>query len=337
MESGCPLPQSEDFSVKFTELRSLPSMSKYYEYFQDYSAKLIDYCRDTYQGIKKNPRWFLMRKIGRFSAARSLMSLFYKRPSKSYELSTNEQTFFQDINVDAVVESLEKNGICIGINLPQNIVQEILDFAMSTTCYGNRKPELSFYYSEYEQVQAKHTQPILVGAYYNTASLCPVIKNLENDPTLLAITAKYLNAEPVHLGTSLWWSFPTSARPAQQAKAAQRFHFDLDDYSFVKFFFYLTDVDEFSGPHICIRGSHKKHKFLHQLLRGRSPEKDIVDYYGAENVMTICGEAGFGFAEDTIAFHKGTPPLTKSRLILQIEFATHNYGMQNDLIDTSLL
>ncbi len=57
----------------------------------------------------------------------------------------------------------------------------------------------------------------------------------------------------------------------------------------------------------------------------------------SQNVITIFGKAGFGFAEDTIAFHKGTPPLNKPRLILQIEFATHNYGMQNDLIDTSLL
>ncbi len=312
-------------------------MSKYYEYFQDYSAKLLDYCRDSYQGITKNPRWFLMRKMGRFSAARSLMSFFHKPPSKSHELLTTEQTVFQDVNINAVVESLENNALYLGINLPENIVQEIFNFAMSTICYGNRKPELSFYYADYEQVQAKHTHPIIVGGYYNTASQCPAIKNLERDPTLLAITAKYLHAEPVHLGTSLWWSFPVSARPAQQAKAAQRFHFDLDDYRFVKFFFYLTDVDEFSGPHICICGSHKKQKFLHQLLRGRSSDKDIVDYYGAENVTTICGKAGFGFAEDTIAFHKGTPPLNKSRLILQIEFATYNYGMQNDLIDTSLL
>ncbi|MBA3924544.1 MAG: hypothetical protein H0X31_23725 [Nostocaceae cyanobacterium] len=225
-----------------------------------------------------------MRKIGRFSAARSLMSFFRTRPSKSYELSTNEQSFFPDINVDAIVESLEKNALFLGISLPENIVQEISDFAMSTTCYGNRKTEFGFYYPEYEQVQAKHTQTILVGAYYNTAAQCAVIKKLESDPTLLAITAKYLDAEPVHLGTSLWWSFPTSARPAQQAKAAQRFHFDLDDYRFLKFLFYLTDVDEFSGPHICICGSHKKQNFLHQLLRGRSSEKDIVDYYGAENV-----------------------------------------------------
>jgi hypothetical protein len=115
----------------------------------------------------------------------------------------------------------------------------------------------------------------------------------------------------------------------EQLKAAQVFHYDLDDYRFIKFFFYLTDVDLYSGPHVLIRGSHKNKKLSHQLLGVRcasKPDEDIVGCYGAENLVTICGPAGLGFAEDATCFHKGTLPTQKERLLLQIEFAINNYG-----------
>jgi len=138
-----------------------------------------------------------------------------------------------------------------------------------------------------------------------------------------------LGTDPVHIGSELLWSFPLSATPLQRLEAAQVFHYDLDDYRFIKFFFYLTDVDLSSGPHVCIRGSHKNKKFSHQLLGVRSAgkeDKEIVDYYGAENVLTVCGQAGFGFVEDASCFHKATPPDGKDRLLLQIEYAINDYG-----------
>ena len=115
------------------------------------------------------------------------------------------------------------------------------------------------------------------------------------------------------------------------------FHYDLDDYRFLKFFFYLTDVDDKSGPHICVRASHKYKKFSHILLRKRETDREIIDSYGEESLVTICGEAGFGFVEDPLCFHKGLTPTHKDRLLLQIEFATTDYGMQNDYRDISAL
>ncbi len=81
--------------------------------------------------------------------------------------------------------------------------------------------------------------------------------------------------------------------------------------------FYLTDVDLSSSPHIYVKGSHKKKKLRHQfsILRDRD-DQDIIDYYGRENVINICGSVGLGFAEDPFCFHKGTVPVSKDRLIL---------------------
>jgi hypothetical protein len=269
-----------------------------------------------------------MRKVARFEVLRNWISYFYRRSSKSSEISTANPSVFKDINVDQVVTSLETDSYCSGINLPQSVVQEILDFTKSAICYGDRDTNLSFVYSEREKLEAKIGRPLRLGSYFN-AEACPAVKKLERDPGLLAIAAKFLGAPPIHMATEIWWSFPAEATQMERLKAAQVFHYDLDDYRFIKFFFYLTDVDLSGGPHILIRGSHKNKKFSHQLLGVRCASKDdneIVNTYGAENLVTICGPAGLGFVEDSTCFHKGTLPTGKERLLLQIEYAINDYG-----------
>jgi hypothetical protein len=269
-----------------------------------------------------------MRKIARFEVLRNLISYFSKGLQKSYEIGEENRSLFQDINVDRVLSSLRADSYCPSINLPPDIVRDIQEFGYSTKCYGNRECELGFYYREKEQVEAKLGQQFRLGSYFS-AETCPAVKKLERDPGLLAIAAKFLGADPIHMATEIWWSFPVAATSFEQLRAAQVFHYDLDDYRFIKFFFYLTDVDLSSGPHILIRGSHKNKKFSHQLLGTRCASKDdreIIDCYGAENVVTLCGPAGFGFVEDSSCFHKGTLPTGKERLLLQIEYAINTYG-----------
>ncbi|MEQ9370528.1 MAG: hypothetical protein RIG63_16120 [Coleofasciculus chthonoplastes F3-SA18-01] len=267
---------------------------------------------------------------------RRIMSFFIEKSTKFHCYDT-AKSLFKNIDIDNVIDTLKKDGISSGIILPEDVVQDILDFAFSTRCYGNGQPSLGFYVHEKEQVQAKHKNPLLTAVYFNAALNCPAISRIERDPYLLEIAKKYLGKNPIHLGNRLWWSFVTEATESDRSQAAQMFHYDLDDYRFLKFFFYLTDVDLANGPHVCVRGTHERKKFLHWLLLKRYPDKEIISSYGSESIVTLCGNAGFGFAEDTLCFHKGYPPTIKDRLILQIQFALNDYGLQNDKIDTSLL
>jgi hypothetical protein len=73
------------------------------------------------------------------------------------------------------------------------------------------------------------------------------------------------------------------------------------------------------------------------LLYRRIPDQDVIDFYGRESVVAMCGKAGTGFAEDTYCVHKGTPPRSKDRLILQLQFALNDYGLQHDIKDPALL
>ncbi|MBV6621624.1 MAG: phytanoyl-CoA dioxygenase family protein [Rivularia sp. (in: Bacteria)] len=301
-------------------------------------SQMYDHCYENYKGLTKNPKWLLMRKMSRFEAGRNIMKYLSYSSVKSHQLSlTNKDSIFPQINIDEAVTQLKKEGFYLNLQLPKKIVREIVEFAKNTACYGNRKSQLGFYYHQRAEAEAQLKKNIKVGCYFNTAELCPAISKLQNDSQLLAIAAKYLEKEPIHQGNQLWWSFAGESSDWERRQNAQMFHYDLDDYRFLKFFFYLTDVDNTSGPHICVRGSHKHKKFSHVLMRKREKDREIIEYYGEDSFVTICGEAGFGFVEDPLCFHKGLTPTEGDRLLLQIEFATTDYGMQNDNRDTSNL
>jgi hypothetical protein len=95
----------------------------------------------------------------------------------------------------------------------------------------------------------------------------------------------------------------------------------------------VTDVDASAGPHIVVRGSHGKKKLRHilSLSRVRS-EGEMLKTYGAENLQTICGPSGSGFIEDPFCFHMGQEPTGRDRLVFQLRYALHDYGMGSDSV-----
>jgi hypothetical protein len=306
------------------------------DFFQKIHIKLLDYLIYNWEDLSASPRWFWMRKFARFNFIRSWKNYFLKQVDES-KLCSNSTSVFHNLNISQVVDNLEQYGLFQGLYLPDNIVKEIFDFSLSTVCYAQRKTNMGFHILEREKAQLHYQTKILSAKYFNTASQCPTIKMLEQEPTLLKIAARYLKTTPVHIGNALFWSFPTDSDIYEQSKSAQVFHCDLDDYKFLKFFFYLTDVDLDCGPHVYILKSHNKKKLSYQLLRGRATESNLIDYYGAKSIVTLCGSSGWGFAEDSFGHHKGSPPITKPRLILSVEFATYDYGMQQDIVDPSQL
>ena len=313
-----------------TQIKSLTASLWYY--FRDFGSHLTE----IYKGLTKNPRWLLMRYFCRLETYRSWMVSFAQSPQSSSVDSANDGTFSSNFTINSVVETLQAEGLYLGINLASEICQEIIDFALSTPCYGNRKPQFGFYYPQREAAQLICPKPILTGYYFNSEQ-CPAIARLSHHPQLRALAAHYFQAEPQLIGIQLWWSFATEAPAYERLRAAQVFHYDMDDCRSLKFFFYLTDVDAASGPHVCVRGSHKRKTWRHQLIRRGYSDLAVVRNYGQDNLITICGEAGYGFVEDPLCFHKGIPPTQRDRLILQIEFAIHDYKMQNDLKDSFVL
>lgn len=291
--------------------------------------------------VKGDYRWLLMFAVARFPLGRAMGSSFYsnriwlrrKTNQMSAEDSDLTKTIFKDLNVDLVVQSTEQNGYFLGLELPHNTVRHLLEFAYSADISADGNPRWKFKYAEREQAVSKYGMNILVGNYVESdLKECMALNQLKQDPKLRAIAAKYLKSNPVLVRSQMSWTFVGDRKAFYEkgdiGSPTVLFHYDLDDYRAIKFFFYLTDVDSLSGSHRCVAGSHRRRKLVHYILRGQSDRK-IEQYYGAENIIDICGPVGFGFAEDPFCFHRGSPPVTSPRLMIQLEFALNDYQMWN--------
>jgi hypothetical protein len=284
------------------------------------------------KGIR-NPAWLIMSVAGRFSLLRHCVKFLAKIRNKQVKDQQLQISLFPDLDVVKISKALKEDGLYTGINLPEDVQSEILEFAYSSPCYGNLEPGMGFHYSEKGKIEKLLGKRFFSAQYFNTSLLCPAIKRLGHDPKLTEIAASYFNSQPVFTGSRLWWNFVVSDDiPYDPNHAITFFHYDLDDYICLRFFFYLTEVDDRAGPHICVRGSHINKHLLYALSPVKRRSDDYIEnYYGSENVITINGSAGFGFAEDTFCIHKATRPLFRDRLMLQVQFALHDYGMHNDL------
>jgi len=281
-----------------------------------------------------NDRWARMRLLGRFAFVHNLMFHLYRSRSSRVQYA---DSLFPAVEIEEVVAALRADGFYVGLVLPHDVRREILDFATRMECYGDLNPQCGLSHAERSRAEAKVGKRFLIGQFFNASTNCQAIRALESDPKLLAISRKYVGRDARHVGTNLWWSYPIEEAPPTRVEHGQAFHFDLDDYRFLKIFFYLTDVDDLSGPHMFVRGTHKKRRLNHQLIIKRFSDQDIVRSYGRDNLVTISGPAGMGFAEDTFGLHKGIPPTQKERLVLQMEFAVNDYNNTNDNRDPSQL
>ncbi|MBK1992644.1 phytanoyl-CoA dioxygenase family protein, partial [Campylobacter sp. 2018MI35] len=129
---------------------------------------------------------------------------------------------------------------------------------------------------------------------------------LRDDPALRAVAIAYLGKSAVWNRTRLWWSFPAERVSDADLHAASqdKYHFDMNGWRTLKFFFYLRAVDEAAGPHRCIPGTHTSRPLRHQLtLTVGRPTDELERIYGKERFMTVLGDAGTGFAEDPFIFH----------------------------------
>ena len=186
--------------------------------------------------------------------------------------------------------------------------------------------KICFLPSDHREAETKFATPILVGHYLEKIEDCRRVREIQEDPLLTEIASHYLKRRWNILSSRIWWSFPGDRFDEGLLRlASQSLHFDMNDWSSVKFFFYLTDVGADSGPHVYVRRSHRRKRVRDQftLFAGKRIS-DVIDFYGASNFVTICGPAGFGFVEDPFGLHMGAVVQKGPRLVLEIEYGLSN-------------
>ncbi len=297
--------------------------------------------------IRKNPKFVMMRVPGRFrwvkTAAKFAYNLSHKTQRDQLQKSLHERrqnSAFSDVDIKRFTTELKQHGVAFGLTLPAVTVDAISRYAEQAPCYADRNPSHGFLLSQRTQAETALDKPILLAQYMNTASECSDIRTLADDPVLRLIAAEYLGGLPKLVGTSLWWTFPVDASEHDRMNHAHFFHSDVDDFAFVKFFFYLTDVAPGDGSHVCVPRSHHKRphaRFSDRWKIRRYTDAEIQGIYGTEGILDIPGKKGTGFAEDTFCVHKGTTPEHKPRLLLQIQFALFDYRNQHDEVPPARL
>lgn len=283
---------------------------------------LIDSWREFQTIVLERAKYSLINPLQLYQNNAENGRITFLTPSYLYsnQIIPKSSSLLAKIDIDNILDNLKLDGFALGLNLNKTIVQEIWQLALSKPCYGNGDKQLSFYYFDKKAAEVEHAKTFVYGNYDNKNLVLTALNQLKNDPILLEIARQYLDAEPIHRENRLWWNFAVESSIYERRNAAQKFYYHLDRCRSIRFLFYLTDVDLCSSPYVCVRGSHIKKKLTHRFMNKGRSHQDIRQYYGYENIVPVCGKAGFGFVENPRCFHKGNPPGSKDRLALQIEF-----------------
>ena len=135
---------------------------------------------------------------------------------------------------------------------------------------------------------------------------------------LIDIAAGYLNCIPSIGGINLRKSFVNDLPEFDTLY----FHSDENSPKFVKFFFYLNEVDEHGGPFCYVRGSNRK-KFRGWRAKYRWSFDEIADKYGKERIVNLTGGVGDLIIADTTGFHRGTKVRSSDRSMLTVDYVVH--------------
>jgi hypothetical protein len=299
------------------------------------------------RSLRTQPGYTLMRGIARFRTIRQAVSytrgqLHSKGSSRLLEQCEQKkhQSKFLAVDAASFAQQLNANDAAFGLTLPSTTIAAILTWADQQPCYADREPSLGFRLDRRQAAEEKLGKPILLAQYFNTTTQCPEIEQLTKDPVLLAIAAHYLCSVPTFVGANLWWTFPVQATSADRHRHAHLFHRDVDDFRFLKFFFYLTDVQAGEGAHVFVMASHQTPPKIHladQWNLRRFTDEEIANFYPSSHIREICGAAGTGFAEDTLCIHKGSTPVRQARLLLQLQYALYDYGAMHDQRESTQL
>jgi hypothetical protein len=142
----------------------------------------------------------------------------------------------------------------------------------------------------------------------------PHLLALANRPDILAAVERFFGCRPTISYMAAWWSYATGIG----AQQAENFHRDIDDWRFVKLFVYLSDVDEAKGPHVYVRKSANLAR-LNDIRR--CTDEEVAAAFPAEDIVTMTGDAGTGFLENTFGLHKGRPVEQGHRLMFQVVYS----------------
>ena len=153
---------------------------------------------------------------------------------------------------------------------------------------------------------------------------CDSVFDIVFDDNVIEIAKNYFNCVPAVTNVQLRKSKATEIIEHNIPGNGQTtlFHCDKDSPRFIKFFFYLDDVDDTNGPFTYVKESHIK-KFEGWDSKYRWKHREIRSIYGEDNIIRCTGNVGDLVIGNTSGFHKGTKVEKGERTLLSVYYSVH--------------
>lgn len=256
-----------------------------------------------------------------YSLAQNTIQKFDKNVQQEILQLSSKSSLFDGFSVENAVREMRNTSVAFGLQLAPEMTQSIYEYAVNNFCLEPGYTD-QFKIDHIETEYLKNERRVFRGLLWDSGN-CQAIQQITTDPILLKVASSYLGYYPTLVTQHLTWSIASNL-PVEEVKKnypATNFHYDIAGYNFVTCYFYITDVDLDSGPHVMIANSHLKKPLSMLLLSGRHSDEKVYNYYGREDEMIIVGKAGFGFFQDPSCIHKLLAPVTHNRLLLQIRYS----------------
>ncbi|MFN6083724.1 MAG: phytanoyl-CoA dioxygenase family protein, partial [Fluviicola sp.] len=270
-------------------------------------------------------RYLFVSTNGRVNDFHSRLISLVKKPKKTTLGSILNLNSEKDI--DHICSEITKNGYFqFDISLEKDKIDSLENFGRTTPARYVDVNKSSIAYSQEkilfdpEKIDSPRYQFDVEDVVQNET-----VRSIIFDQGFLSIASKYLKCSPILDIVTMWWSKP--ANDLGKSQAAQMYHFDMDRIKFLKFFFYVTDVDTQTGPHCYIENSHKR---LDRAVRKdrRLTDEELLAHYPKTAFKEFNGKKGTILAVDTRGLHKGKALETGERLLFQIQFSNSLFGAE---------
>lgn len=304
---------------------------------------ILDSFRDTSRIIKhfeliKLNGIFIIFKIFyiRFFYSISFIRNYPKNNLKLEKLKINKYFEQTDTGNNFLID-IDKRGYSDKLKLKKEFQIEFLNEILKSKNLDNKKlkyPTSTLLKKENENLhnyfdRLKNLEVSRITGFIDLNSkTSSKIKDFLISHEIISIVKAYLNTKTISINASFFISNPVRTSNVEKYSNAQYFHWDNDFTKFLKLYVYLTDVDDFSGPHVFIQGTHKSKVYRHKLCRLYSDE-NIYENYPSEKIIKFIGNQGSAFFVDSYGIHKGEAPKNKSRILLNFHFGAGKIFYRN--------
>jgi ectoine hydroxylase-related dioxygenase (phytanoyl-CoA dioxygenase family) len=260
----------------------------------------------------------------------TLFSKLVGKKRSNFEELRSPSLILNDVIVDN--KELRANGYSLIENAISRKTSEELLLISQTTRGSNRGMDSGQGYQADVFFNRQNPSTVRFDVDPNELFKNHVVQELACDPRILRIAQDYLGTLPVLDFVAMWWH---TKSPSPDKEAAQYFHFDMERLRWIKFFFYLTDVNEESGPHIFVPKSHLDNGLPFSLRsKGytRLDDSQVEKIFPRETWKVFTGPIGSMIVEDTRGLHKGKHVENGDRLVFQLQYTSSLFGKTIDNI-----